>query len=71
MQPDNSLWDELMGFVTGPMPDEPTDEPKGIVVGRLNDDGEGDDVSDILGLAKAPSWRDSYGIVHINGDDLL
>lgn len=27
-----------MGFVEGPVPEEPTDEPTGIKVGRLNDD---------------------------------
>lgn len=106
------LWDELMGLVTDPTPDEPTDEPRGVVVGRLNDDDtyehrpeeeiyadqhrealrrvgideervnrlrnavwscqsmglqivyEGDDISEVLGLAKASSYLQN-GVWHL------
>lgn len=34
------LWDELMGLVDQPTVAEPTDEPQGVVVGRIGDDGE-------------------------------
>lgn len=40
--PDGALWEELMGFVGDPSSDEPTDEPTGVKVGRLNDDGSYD-----------------------------
>ena len=36
---DGSMWDELMGFVNGPVPDEPIVKSESVKAGRIHDDG--------------------------------
>lgn len=113
--PSGAVWDELMGLVDPPLLEEPSDEPSGVVVGRLNDDGsytqrnqqdimrdqleqdlsfqrerermlrfyqavqsceamglqivqDGDDISEILGIARPGAWQSPNGVWHVDVD---